>query len=138
MELNKKRRHTLMCYILVLYCETCNAWNIVIKSWLQSKTSTSWRKDRNGCSCVIWWFLNIACQVEVCFVQRIKSSLLQCKTKKIKIQGWNMEFIVDVQSLAQHGEGKWWRNQPRWLVRGTKQALVKRRLTMCASAKVKC
>ena len=82
MELNKKRRHTLMCYILVLYCETCNAWNIVIKSWLQSKTSTSWRKDRNRCSCVIWWFLNMACQVEVCFVQRIKSSLLQCKTKK--------------------------------------------------------
>ena len=48
-----------------------------------------------------------------------------------------MEFIVDVQSLAQHGKGKWWRNQPRWLVRGTKQALVKQRLTMCASAKVK-
>ena len=41
MELNKKRRHTLMCYILVLYFEACNAWNIVIKSWLQSKTSTS-------------------------------------------------------------------------------------------------
>ena len=32
MELNKKRRHTLMCYILVLYFEACNAWNIVIKS----------------------------------------------------------------------------------------------------------
>ena len=25
MELNKKRRHTLMCYILVLYFEACNA-----------------------------------------------------------------------------------------------------------------
>ena len=58
--------------------------------------------------------------------------------KEMKIQEWNMEFIVDVQSLAQHGEGKWWRNQPRLLVRGTKQALVKRRLTMCASVKVKC
>ena len=58
--------------------------------------------------------------------------------KEMKIQEWNMEFIVDVQSLAQHGEGKWWTNQPRWLVRGTKQALVKRGLTMCASAKVKC
>ena len=58
--------------------------------------------------------------------------------KETKIQEWNIEFIVDVQSLAQHAKGKWWRNQPRWLVRGTKQALVKRRLTMCASAKVKC
>ena len=27
--------------------------------------------------------------------------------KEMKIQEWNMEFIVDVQSLAQHGEGKW-------------------------------
>ena len=45
----------------------------------------------------------------------------------MKIYEWNMEFIVDVQSLAQHGKGKWWRSQPRWLVRGTKQALVKRR-----------
>ena len=27
--------------------------------------------------------------------------------KETKIQEWNMEFIVDVQSLAQHGEGKW-------------------------------
>ena len=58
--------------------------------------------------------------------------------KEIEIQKWNMEFIVDVQSLAQHGNGKWWRNQPRWLLRGTKQALVKQQLTMCASAKVKC
>ena len=62
MELNKKRRHTLMCYILVLHWEDCNAWNIVIKSWLQSKTSTSWRKDRNKCSCITWRFLNMACQ----------------------------------------------------------------------------
>ena len=68
MELNKNRRHTLMCYILVLYFEACNAWNIVIKSWLQSKTNTLWRKDRNKCSCVIWWFLNMACQNEACFV----------------------------------------------------------------------
>ena len=98
MELNKKRRHTLICYILVLYCEACNAWNIVIKSWLQSKTSTSWRKDRNGCSCVIWWFLNMACQVEVCFVQRIKSSLLQCKTKKWRYKNeiWNSLLMCKV------------------------------------------
>jgi len=42
-----------------------------------------------------------------------------------------IEIIVDVQSLIQWGEDKWWRNQPRWLVRGTKQVLVKQRLTMC-------
>ena len=36
-----------------------------------------------------------------------------------------------MQSLTQCGKGKWWRNQPRWLERGTKQALVKRQLTMC-------
>ena len=30
MELSKKRRHALMCYILVLYMEACNAWNMVI------------------------------------------------------------------------------------------------------------
>jgi len=68
MELNKKRRHTLMCYILVLYWEACNAWNIIIKSWLQNKTSTSWRKDRNKCSCITWWFLNMACQNKACLV----------------------------------------------------------------------
>ena len=37
MELNKKRRHTLMCYILVLYCETCNAWNIVINHGYEAR-----------------------------------------------------------------------------------------------------
>jgi len=68
MELNKKRRHTLMCYILVLHWEACNAWNNVIKSWLQSKTSTSRRKDRNKCSCINWWFLNMACQSKACLV----------------------------------------------------------------------
>jgi len=41
-----------------------------------------------------------------------------------------MEYIVDVQRLTQYGKGKWWRNQPRWLVQGTKQALVKRQLTI--------
>jgi len=138
MELNKKRRHTLMCYILVLYFEACNAWNIVIKSWLQSKTSTLWSKDRNKCSCVMWWFLNMACPNEVCFVSKDQKVFITMQDKEMKIQEWIMEFIVDVQSLAQHGKGKWWRNQPRWLVRGTKQALVKRQLTMCASAKVKC
>ena len=43
--------------------------------------------------------------------------------KEMKIKEWNMEFIVDVKSLAQHSKGKWWRNQPRWLVWGTKQAI---------------
>ena len=87
-----------MCYILVLYFEACNAWYIIIKSWLQSKTSTSWKKDRNRCSCVIWWFLNMACQVEVCFVQRIKSSLLQCKTKKWRYKNeiWNSLLMCKV------------------------------------------
>ena len=35
-----------------------------------------------------------------------------------------------MQNLTQCGMDKWWRNHPRWLVRG-KQVLVKRRLTMC-------
>jgi len=26
-----------------------------------------------------------------------------------------IKIIVDVQSLIQWGEDKWWRNQPRWL-----------------------
>ena len=52
----------------------------------------------------------------------------QAQAIKEKVQ---MEFIVNVQNLTQCGKGKWWRNQPRWLVRGTKQPLVKQRLTMC-------
>ena len=35
---------------------------------------------------------------------------------------WQMEFIVDVQNLTQWSEGKLWKNQPRWLVRGTKES----------------
>ena len=68
MELNKKRRYTLMCYILVLHWEAYNAWNNIIKSWIQSKTSTSRRKDRNKCSCITWWFLNMSCQNKTCLV----------------------------------------------------------------------
>ena len=30
MKLNKKKRHTLMCYILVLYLKACNDWNMII------------------------------------------------------------------------------------------------------------
>ena len=37
MELNKKRRHALMCYILILYCEACNAWNIVINHGYEAR-----------------------------------------------------------------------------------------------------
>ena len=44
MELSKKRRHTLMCYILVLYMEVCNAWNMVIIHDYKAKTSTLWGK----------------------------------------------------------------------------------------------
>ena len=63
--------------------------------------------------------------------KRIDSSCLKSKTKKSRYESEEMEFIVDVQSSIQYGKGKWWRNQPRWLVRGTNQALVKWRLTMC-------
>ena len=60
------------------------------------------------------------------------SFMITTQDKEMKIWEWNMEFIVGVQSLTQHGKGKWWRNQPRWLVRETKQSLVEWRLTMCA------
>ena len=59
-------------------------------------------------------------------------SWLQRKTKKWRYENGLWNSIVGVQSLTQYGKGKWWRNQPRWLVRGTKQALVEWRLTMCA------
>ena len=104
----------------------------------KAKTSTEWSKDRNKCSCVIWWFLNLACQSEVYFVSKDQKFFITMQDKELKTQEWDMKFIVDAQSFAQHGKGKWWRSQPRLLVRGTKQALVKRQLTMCASAKVKC
>ena len=29
------------------------------------------------------------------------------------------------QSQTQRGLGKWWRDQPRWLERGTKQSMAK-------------
>ena len=61
------------------------------------------------------------------------SFIITTQDKEMKIWEWNMEFIVGVQSLTQHSKSKWWRNQPRWLVRGTKQALVERWLTMCAN-----
>ena len=59
--------------------------------------------------------------------------MITMQDKEMKIWEWNMEFIIGVQNLTQHSKGKWWRNQPRWLVQGTKQALVERRLTMCAN-----
>ena len=55
----------------------------------------------------------------------------QSRSSNQRYENDKVKFIVNVQSLTQCGKGKWWRNQPRWLVRGTKQALVKRRRTMC-------
>ena len=101
----QKRRHTLMCYILVLYFEACNAWNIIIKSWLQSMTSTLWSKDRNKCSCVMWWFLNMACPNKVCFVSKDQKFFITMQDKEMNIQEWIMEFIVDVQRLSSIWQG---------------------------------
>ena len=70
-----------MCYILVLYFEACNAWYIIIKSWLQSKTSTLWNKDRNKCSCVMSWFLNMAYPNEVCFVSKDQKFFITMQDK---------------------------------------------------------
>ena len=63
----KEKTYTYVLHIdLILWSLQCLKY--CYQSWLLSKTSTLWRKDRNKCSCVIWWFLNMACQSEVCYV----------------------------------------------------------------------
>ena len=79
------------------------------------------KKGRSKCSWVIRWFLNMACQKWCMLCLKDQRFMITKQDKEIKIWEWNREFIVDVQRLAQHGKGKWWRSQPRWLVRGTKK-----------------
>ena len=120
-------------------------------------SSILWRETKNKCSCNDnKWFPYMAChtmgsvwlkewlQSKTCvwayFVfktlvlgRSLRYGILLMRSSSSNQRESSMEFIVDVQNLTQCGKGKWWRNQPRWLVRGTKQALVKRRLTMCAN-----
>ena len=128
---------------------------------IQTKGKYSWkssmllRETRNKCSCNDnKWFLYMAwhklrsvwlkelLQSKTCvwayflFKSLILSGSLRYGILLMRSSSSNqreslIEFIFDVQSLTQYGKGKWWRNQPKWLVRGTKQVLVKRRLTMC-------
>ena len=56
MELNKKRRHTPMCNILVLYMEACNAWNMDIIHDYKAKTSTLWGKKETSAHVLLGGF----------------------------------------------------------------------------------
>ena len=63
----KEKTYTYVLHIdLILWSLQCLKY--CYQSWLRSKTSTSWRKDRNKCSCITWWFLNMACQSKACVV----------------------------------------------------------------------
>ena len=44
----------------------------------------------------MWWFLNMACPNEVCFVSKDQKFFITMQDKEMKIQEWIMEFIIDV------------------------------------------
>ena len=93
----KEKTYTYVLHIdLILWSLQCLKY--CYQSWLRSKTSTSLRKDRNKCSCITWWFLDMACQSKACLVLRIKSSWLQSKTKKWRYMNeiWNSLLMCKV------------------------------------------
>ena len=106
-------------YLWLGIFENTNCWKHYCKtSWVIKN-----KKRHTLVSKIYWSYLWKHAMHEIW-----SSFMITTQDKKMKIWEWNMKFIVDVQSLTQHGKGKWWRNQPRWLVRGTKQALGRHRL----------
>ena len=120
--------HAITTSVFYIYM----AWHIWGTNCWKYYCKTSWviknKKRHTLVSKIYWSYLWKLATHEMWL-----SFMITTQDKEMKIWEWNMEFIVGVQSLTQHGKGKWWRNQPRWLVRGTKQALVERRLTMCVN-----
>ena len=96
------------------------------------KSSILWKKARDKYSWdIIKWSLFMTWHIWDCDAWNMV--IIHNYNTRQRNEDMRMEFIVGGQSLTQHGKGKWWRNQPRWLVRGTKQALVEWRLTICAN-----
>ena len=127
---NRNKRQVFIKWQQVVYIYMgCHIWGT--NCW-RHYCKTSWviknKKRHTFVSKIYWSYLWKLAMHEIWL-----SFIITTQDKEMKIWEWNMEFIVGVQNLTQHGKSKWWRNQPRWLVRGTKQALVEWRLTMCAN-----
>ena len=68
MELSKKEKtHTNVLHIGLIH-GSLQCMEYGYHSWLQSKDKYIMRKDINECSCITWWFLNMACQNKACLV----------------------------------------------------------------------